>query len=1259
MPDRLPLTAAQRGLFFAHQLDPSNPCYTTAEVVEFSGRLDAERLAAAVSGAYAEFEQLRVELTLTPEGPQQQVRAAGPVEVPVVECASVELAEEWMRTELARPLDLLGGELTRTALLRLPETDWWFHAAHHVVLDGYGVQQLFRRVAELYGGAEVGPVRATLADVIATEAVTDDPAAREFWEGRLGTFEGPASLAGHAAAPSAASLRRAVDVPQEVQDALVTGAKRLGVAWADLFTAAVGSYLARMAAQSSIRVGLPLMNRVRPGVGALPAAHTVCTAMNVLPITVPVAGTVAETLDAVREEQAAIRAHPWVRQEELARSLGARGQLFGAQVNVIPFDLELRFDDVTGVVRNLTAGPVEDVTVGLRGVPGRGRSVRLEIDANPALYPADELEGHVVRLLAWLGIWAEATAEDRVGDLALLTDHERELVVHTFNDTSHPREFSTLGRRFTEAVTAHPDAVALRFGGETRTYRELDHRARLIAGALADKGIRPGETVGVSLERSIGLYETIHAIALLGAVYLPIDPELPEDRIAMMLEDADTAVVIDDVGAWLGSEPFLGVHDEIDSSAYLLFTSGSTGRPKGVLISHRAIDNRLAWMQHHLPIGEGDVVLHKTPISFDVSVWELYWPLQVGACVEIAPPGAHRDPRALAPLLAVADVVHFVPSMLRALLSDRTAREQIRAVGGVRHVVTSGEALTPDLVAESQHWLGNAPTNLYGPTEAAVDVTVWDTAVGEDVVPIGRPIWNTTCFVLDTGGRPVPVGAVGELWLGGVQLADGYVGRPELTAERFVASEEFGRIYRTGDLAAWRPDGSLRYLGRTDDQVKVRGQRVELGEIEAVVSGIVGVDGAVAGVVDGMLACWYVSSEGDGDDVAALRQAISATLPAAWVPSHLIRVETIPVGSSGKADRQTLARRHPPTAAAGNGAGSFLEQRLAELVAGILGLASVPTDADFFDLGGDSLKVLQLLGALEVEWGVELGLADVFDAPTAAGLAPAVTAALEGAGTRRDDFAELLTLRRGAPDRAPLFLLPPAGGLGWCYTALLRHLPAELPVHTIQAPAMGEGRPEPVDSLTALAARQLAAIRSVVGDGPFDVAGWSLGGMAAHAVAALARGEGQEVGAVVLLDAYPPEQWGELADPTEEDALLGLLRLGAAVLPEGVALTRSSVAAALRDSGSALAALPEKIVDGCIASVLEAARLVRTPVPARLPGDATLVVATAPRPETWLDPSGWDALVGGAVHRAEVAATHGELVRHPDVAKLLASLVGQ
>ncbi|WP_134322281.1 non-ribosomal peptide synthetase [Cumulibacter soli] len=1287
------LTSAQRGLFFAHALAPENPAYSTAEYVEFDGPIDATRLCASIEAAYAEFEQLRTTFRLGAHGPQQRVHAPPLRPLQVVAVAGETAALEWMRTDLARPMNPLTGDVTRTALLAESEGPcWWYHAAHHLVLDGYGAQQLITRVAELYNGADTRtpiPLRSVVA--ADPERAVDAAAAAAFWDARITKMHGVTALAGRQAPAAPRALRRVLDLAADEQRTLTVGARRLGSTWADLLTVAVGSYVARIGAASEARLGTPMMNRVAAGTGTLISARTVCTAMNVLPITIPGCGTLAHALQSARDEQQEVRAFGFTRQEDLARRLHRRdqsAQLFGLQLNLIPFtlEIELRYgaSAVHGVVRNLTAGPVEDMTLGVRGAPGRGGNVRLELDANPDLYTIEDLELHLGRLRSWILTLASARLDDQLQELDLLNSSERHLIVEEFNRTAHPRVEATLRDRFLAQAHRTPDAVALICDDQERTYSELLQSASSVATRLRAAGVRAGDVVGVARERGIALFEGIYGVVLSGAVYLPVDVDLPQQRIADILADSSATALLGDDDC-----PTLIAHDAggaptssrsanegddgaaVDAAAYVLFTSGSTGRPKGVVISHRAIDNRLAWMQHHLPLRTGDRVLHKTPISFDVSIWELFWPLQVGAAIVIAAPGSHRDPRAIADLIATQNVTtaHFVPSMLRAFLADATSRNRV-SDAQLRHLVTSGEALTAELARDAARAFGVPPTNLYGPTEAAIDVTAWDCAPEDDTVPIGRPIWNTTCYVLDAQRVPVPIGVAGELWLGGIQLADGYAGRDDLTAERFIDNPfHGGRLYRTGDVAAWRSDGALSYLGRADDQVKLRGQRLELGEIEAIASAVDDVAGAAAGLVNDELVVWFVPSlipqppgttprcRATDEAQSALAAAFAAALPASLQPHHLVAVESIPLSSSGKTDRRRLAE----TAAVRrvrrqqrSGPRDLIEQRVCAVFADVLGTASIEVEADFFSLGGDSLRVLRVLSGIEQEFGTVLDLADIFAHPSAAELAKLIA----GDSATASTTAELLTLRSGSPDQTPLFLLPPAGGLGWCYVSLLRSLPPVLPVHTIQAPGLLDGAPEPAGDLRELARRQLNVIRRLVDDGPFHIGGWSLGGMAAQEVAALAAADGQQVGAVVLLDAYPSDQWRHLSEPTESEALVGILRLGGVEPPEGE-LDRAQTLRLLRDSGSAIGALPEVAIKGCIASVVQASAIVRGSEHDTYDAPVTLVRAAAPRPETFIDPDGWRKYVG-SLELVDLPVTHGELLRPPTadrVAQLVADRI--
>jgi len=1279
----LPLTSAARGLYFAHQLDPASPSCSTAEVVEIAGPLDPARLADALAGAYRDFEQLRVELRLTPGGPQQRVRPERPAVLAVVDARDAAEASRLIGEDVARPLDLDRGETVRTTLFLVgPDRAWWYHLAHHVLLDGFGFAQFARRVAARYAGPPPAPVAASLADVVAEDLARAAKPDEAFWAPRL-TGSGPSNLAGRAAGPAPAAIRVATDLPGAA--GLVAAAGRLGHGWPDVATAAFAAYLGRMTGLDTVRVGLPLMNRVAAGRGVPAAARTVCTAMTVVPVTARVGGaTVASLVAGVAAETVAVRDHAHTPQEELERRMrrAGGGMLFGPQVNLLPFDLRLSFGPgTTGVVRNVTAGPVADMTWCIRGVPGRGRPVRFELDANPRLYQEAEARGHADRLVAWLDTFARADPGEAVARLPLLTGADRRRVLVDFAGPRVDRPAATLTAAFDAQCARTPDAPALRYEGRELTYAELESAATRLAWALGEAGVRSGAVVGVGLLRGIELYQAIYALLRLGATYLPVDPELPPDRIRGMLADAGSAWLVTDARAGLGDLAFDGrvlLVDDLaaarppaadldvlrareaaspDDIAYVLFTSGSTGRPKGVRISHRAIDNRLAWMQAHFALRPGERVAHKTPISFDVSIWELYWPLRVGGCVVVAAPGGHRDPRYLARLLVEERVstVHFVPSMLRAFCSDEVSASLVRADGHLTRLVCSGEALPGSLVTAAADRLGVAPTNLYGPTEAAVDVTWWDCDPERDAatVPIGRPVWNTRCYVLDADRQPVPPGAKGELHLAGVQLAAGYAGRDDLTAERFVADPFVlgERMYRTGDLASWRDDGVLRYLGRVDDQLKVRGQRLEPGEVEAVLSAVtdagqVAVAG-VAGPGDEIRLVAYVTGTAT---VAALRAAAARALPEAMRPGAYEHLAALPLTASGKVDRAALVARGLPRPTRGDDAAvpvDLWQRLIGDLMAEILD-APVGATEDFFTAGGSSLLALRLVDGVESALGVRLSLADVFAGPTPAGLARRVAARDTGA----DDLGEVLTLRAG-DGGPPLFLLPPAGGLGWCYAPLLRWLAPGLGVHAIQSAAFTAPARAMPETLDDLAAAYLVAIRSVVGDGPFHVAGWSIGGMAAHGVAVRAAREGQRVGLVALLDAYPADQWRALGRPTHGEALRGILRMAGAehMVADDADLDDETVGRALRVAGSPMAALPPGVLATSIRCVVHGTLLVRAGRHDRYPGEVLLFRAAAPRPETWLDPHGW-APYAGRVEIVDVAATHPEMVRRPAIERI-------
>ncbi|HHK8132082.1 TPA: amino acid adenylation domain-containing protein, partial [Serratia marcescens] len=604
-----------------------------------------------------------------------------------------------------------------------------------------------------------------------------------------------------------------------------------------------------------------------------------------------------------------------------------------------------------------------------------------------------------------------------VSHIDLLPLAEREHLLHGWNRTERDYPLDqTLAALFEQQVRRTPDATALVSGAESLSYAQLNARANRLAHALIARGVGPDSRVAVCAERGLHMVTALFGILKAGGAYVPLDPAYPGERLQYILQDADPVLLLADAAgrAALGepATPQLALEAALPDTlsaenperraqashlAYVIYTSGSTGKPKGAMNEHRGVVNRLVWMQEAYGLTAADTVLQKTPFGFDVSVWEFFWPLMVGARLVMAKPEGHKDPDYLSRAIEQYGVttLHFVPSMLQSFLADGQAASRC---GQVVRVMCSGEALPAALVAEFYRRLPQAELhNLYGPTEAAVDVTAWHCSREADrvSVPIGRPIANTRIYLLDDHGQPVPLGAVGELYIGGVQVARGYLNRPELTAERFL-SDPFapgGRMYRTGDVARYLANGDIEYLGRNDQQVKIRGFRIECGEIEAVLATHPAVREAVVDARavgdDKRLVAWVVPAADVAEETlaGALRQHVSAALPDYMVPSAWVVVAALPLSPNGKLDRRALPE---PQGAQSQAAYEAPQGEHETLLAGIwrelLNVEQVGRHDNFFELGGHSLLAVRLTNRLQqVEW--QLPLQTLFANPTLLALA--------------------------------------------------------------------------------------------------------------------------------------------------------------------------------------------------------------------------------------------------------------------------------
>ena len=590
-----------------------------------------------------------------------------------------------------------------------------------------------------------------------------------------------------------------------------------------------------------------------------------------------------------------------------------------------------------------------------------------------------------------------------------------ELPPAAWNQTGRPYTPIALHEAFEAQVARTPDAIALRFRDATLTYAELDARAETLARHLAGLGAAPGTLTAVCMERSLEMVVALYGILKAGSAYVPIDPEYPAERIEFMLSDTAAPILLTQaalaarfrgtgatvvaVDADIAATEIRGQSGRrakatLDDLAYVIYTSGSTGQPKGAMNTHRAISNRIQWMQEAFGLTAADRVLQKTPFSFDVSVWEFFWPLLYGAQLVIAEPGGHRDSTYLAQLIVERGVttIHFVPSMLQLFLEDPRASD----CASLKRVICSGEALPKAVQDRFFARLDAQLHNLYGPTEAAVDVTWWACDPQSDLpfVPIGKPIANTQMHVLDEELRPVPIGTAGELFIGGVQVGRGYLNRPELTAERFIAdpfSEPGARLYRTGDLARYLPDGNIEFLGRSDFQVKIRGFRVELGEIEAALEAIDGVRQAIVVARErsggDLELVGYVSTATDGPSTDDLRARLLTQLPAYMVPTTFVAIERFPLSPNGKVDRKALpapTRERPDLGTAYAEPRSKLELLVADKWQQILDIESVGIHDRFFELGGTSLQAARFVNEMQSELGESIFVVTLFAAPSVA-----------------------------------------------------------------------------------------------------------------------------------------------------------------------------------------------------------------------------------------------------------------------------------
>uniref|UniRef100_UPI000A6F2398 non-ribosomal peptide synthetase n=1 Tax=Rhodococcus marinonascens TaxID=38311 RepID=UPI000A6F2398 len=1046
-PDRIPLSLAQQRMWFVNQFDTTSPAYNIPMTIRLSGSLDVEALRAAMGDVIERHESLRTVYPASVDGPYQVIVPPAQV-VPDLASRAVG-GEEALRDRIvelcAQGFDVSVGVPVRGAVFRTGRGEHVLMlVVHHISADGGSLAPLARDLTVAYAARvrqqapDWLPLPVQYADYSLWQRAVlggdRDPdslmsAQLKYWKQALSGLPDTIDLPLDRPRPAERSLQggtTSFSVSAELHRELLLLARQHDSTVFMVMHAALAVLSARLSGSGDIAIGTPIGGR---GEEALDDLVGMLVNTLVLRTAVEPDATFAQVLSHAREVDLAAFDHTEVPFESVVDALApsrstAYSPLFQVLLefqNTAPAHVEFPGLSVE-IVEVESAVSKFDLQLTLAeryDEAGAAAGISASFTFASDVFDRATVVGFGERFVRILeSVVAEPGVP--VGDVTVLGPGERELVVDTWNSTVHEVPSTTLAALFDVQVACTPDAPAVTFDGTVLTYAEFDARANRLARYLISTGVAPESLVGVQIRRSTDLLVAIYAVIKAGGGYVPIDPNQPAERIAHVLEMSSPACVL--TGGPQGFDvpgeiPVLDL-DTLDVSAlsagpvrdgdrlaplrpentaYVIFTSGSTGRPKGVGVTHAAIVNRLAWMQGQYQLGCDDVVLQKTPVTFDVSVWELFWPMQVGARVVVAPPEGHRDPQYLAGAITEHSVtaVHFVPSMLAVFTAERAAA----GCTSLRWVFASGEVL-PAQTASSMRALvpGVGMHNLYGPTEAAVDVTFHEFTDADTVrVPIGAPVWNTRLLVLDARLRPVPVGVAAELYLAGVQLAREYVSRPDLTAERFVANP-FGatgdRMYRTGDLVSWNAAGELEYLGRTDFQVKLRGQRIEPGDIEAALLRNENIAQAVVVVRsdgptgDDYIAAYVVPADGAVVDGRVVLGDAAPVLPGYLVPSVVVVLAELPVNASGKLDRKALPAPDFGSAAVGFIAPrSPIEEIVAAVVADLLGIARVGVEDNFFTLGGNSLIATRLVARINAAVGDRIDLRGVFDAPTVAGLA--------------------------------------------------------------------------------------------------------------------------------------------------------------------------------------------------------------------------------------------------------------------------------
>jgi amino acid adenylation domain-containing protein len=1158
-----PLSPGQEQVWFHHQLAARAPIYNESVTIHKRGPLDPVVLERCFNEIVRRHEIWRTAFPMSDGKGVQRVASNVRVSLPLIDLSHLPVEEreaEAVRIateDAGRPFDLNVAPLFRVRLFRwAPDYHRVYLTVHHLVFDGVSIYRvLIRELAALYSAYSAGqpsplPELAVQNRDYAVwkqhQIASGSHAAQlKYWRETLSEDLAPLELPTDRPRPAEPTWRGGMEtctIPAHLIEALRELGRSEGVTPYMLLLAVFQVLLYRYSGQDEIIVGGATNTRTRPEFEPLMGYF-----LNAVVFRGHIGADLSfrEFLGRVKSTVLGALAHSEIPFDEIVRELAPKRDSSRHPLFQVLFSMRPPFADfpegwdVTDMEVHSGASSFDlfvEFSEHPHGLAGR------------CVYSTDLFDRATIqRLLGNFQVLLQelvSKPDQAVSRVDLLSEQERRTLLVDWNNTTKSFPSLRIHELFEAQVERSPDRPALVFRGQQLTFAELNKRANQLAYRLRQDGVASGSLVGIYMERSFEMVVALLAILKSGAAYVPYDTELPLARLNMMLEDSRPVCVITQpklsgnltgyAGWTLALDPdFRGMEGQPDTNPgipvgsreaiYAIYTSGSTGVPKAAINTHEAVANRILWMQDQYPLEAGDRVLQKTPYSFDVSVWEFFWPIVAGARLVIAEPGGHRDSAYIANLIGAEQIttIHFVPSMLREFLES----DKLDRCGSLQRVFASGEALPPDLRQKYFQRLGAKLHNLYGPTEAAVDVTYWDCGNQASCasVPIGRPISNVKTYILDRHLAPVPIGVAGELHIGGVAVARGYLNRPELSAARFIPDpfdkDPSARLYKTGDRARFLADGNIEYLGRLDNQVKLRGFRIELGEIESAILQSDQVQSAVVALREdspiGKQLIAYVVPAASGLDSQSLRILLKERLPYYMIPSHFVFLESLPLLPNGKVNRGGLPAPEQWTTAPAEqyaAPSDLIERQLVEIWETLLATRPIGVNHNFFDLGGHSMLLARLLFQLERTFNRSLSMATVFQKPTIGQL------------------ADLLRDEKVSPQPCRVFPIQPEGtrppficlGAGPYFLPLARHLGSDQPLFGVDLTQLETDRlPVPV-RLRDIGSHVARAIREFQPNGPYYLGGWCLYGVLMYEVAQQIIADGGEVPLLVMIDSIHP-----------------------------------------------------------------------------------------------------------------------------------------